>query len=301
MDAGRLERTGAGLAGAAGQCAVAPRGAPPRADAAARRRLANRGRLRRHGASRPHARRRNIRLLSQRAHCIGKEAGAGAFRARRRHRSDQQRGKRSLHRLRRSSGNRRRSDCTPRDPQDLARGRVEFAAMRRTLILALALFAPSLFAKGTTVKFDSLAGKGSGYLVEPAGKGKHPGLIVIQEWWGLNDWIKDQAERYAGEGFVVIAPDLYRGKVATTADEAHELMRGLPQDRAIADLKAAFGVLAKRSDVDKKRIGVIGWCMGGGYALDFTLAEPKIAATVINYGHLMADPASVAKIHAPIL
>jgi len=173
--------------------------------------------------------------------------------------------------------------------------------MRRTLILALALFAPSLFAKGTTVTFDSLAGKGSGYLVEPAGKGKHPGLIVIQEWWGLNDWVKDQAERYAGEGFVAIAPDLYRGKVASSPDEAHELMRGLPQDRAIADMKAAFEYLAKRSDVDAKRIGVIGWCMGGGYALDFTLAEPRVAATVINYGHLMADPASIAKIHAPIL
>ena len=173
--------------------------------------------------------------------------------------------------------------------------------MRRTLILALALFAPSLFAKGITVTFDSLAGKGSGYLVEPAGKGRHPGLIVIQEWWGVNDWVKDQAERYAGKGFVAIAPDLYRGKTATTADEAHELMRGLPQDRAIADMKAAFEYLAKRPDVDPMRIGIIGWCMGGGYALDFTLAEPKIAATVINYGHLMADPASIAKIHAPIL
>jgi len=174
--------------------------------------------------------------------------------------------------------------------------------MRRILlILALALVAPSLFAKGTTVTFDSLAGKGSGYLVQPAGKGKHPALIVIQEWWGLKDWIKDQAERYAGEGYVALAPDLYRGKTATTADEAHELMRGLPQDRAIADLKAAFQLLAKRKDVDAKHIGVIGWCMGGGYALDFTLAEPKIAATVINYGHLMADPASIAKIHAPIL
>jgi carboxymethylenebutenolidase len=173
--------------------------------------------------------------------------------------------------------------------------------MRRALILALALIAPSVFAKGTTVTFDSLAGKGSGYLVEPAGKGKHPGLIVIQEWWGLNDWVQDQAERYAKDGYVAIAPDLYRGKVATTADEAHELMRGLPQDRAIADMKAAFEYLAKRSDVDPKRIGVIGWCMGGGYALDFTLAEPRVAATVINYGHLMADPASIAKIHAPIL
>jgi carboxymethylenebutenolidase len=175
--------------------------------------------------------------------------------------------------------------------------------IRRLTLLAivLALVCPTLFAKGTTVSFDSLAGKGSGYLVEPATKGTHPALIVIQEWWGLNDWIRQQADRYAKEGYVVIAPDLYRGKIAATPEEAHELMRGLPQDRAMADLKAAFAYLASRKNVDAKRIGVIGWCMGGGYALDLTLAEPKIAASVINYGHLMADPATVAKIHSPIL
>jgi carboxymethylenebutenolidase len=174
--------------------------------------------------------------------------------------------------------------------------------MRRTLLaIALALFSSTLFAKATTVTFDSLAGKGSGYLVDPGTKGKHPGLIVIQEWWGLNDWVRDQAERYAKEGYVALAPDLYRGKIATTPDEAHELMRGMPQDRAVADLKAAFRYLADRKDVDASRIGVIGWCMGGGLALDLTLAEPKIAATVINYGHLVADPATIAKIHSPIL
>lgn len=175
--------------------------------------------------------------------------------------------------------------------------------MRRTLTLAaaIALLASSLFAKDTTVAFPSLAGNGSGYLAEPGTKGKHPGLIVIQEWWGLNDWIRAQADRYAKAGYVALAPDLYRGKVATTPEEAHELMRGVPQDRAMADLKAAFDFLASRKDVDPKRIGVIGWCMGGGYALDLTLAEPRVAATVINYGHLMADPATVAKIHSPIL
>jgi carboxymethylenebutenolidase len=174
--------------------------------------------------------------------------------------------------------------------------------MRRTLLaIALALFSSTLFAKATTVTFDSLAGKGSGYLVDPGTKGKHPGLIVIQEWWGLNDWVRDQAERYAKEGYVALAPDLYRGKLATTPDEAHELMRGMPQDRAMADLKAAFRYLAERKDVDASRIGVIGWCMGGGLALDLTLAEPKIAATVINYGHLVSDPATIAKIHSPIL
>jgi len=167
--------------------------------------------------------------------------------------------------------------------------------------IILALFSSALFAADTTVTFPSLAGNGTAYVAEPASGGKHPGLIVIQEWWGLNEWIRNQADRYAKEGYVVVAPDLYRGKIATTAEDAHELMRGLPQDRAMADLKAAFDFLASRKNVDPKRIGVIGWCMGGGFALDLTLAEPKIAATVINYGHLMADPATVAKIHSPLL
>jgi len=175
--------------------------------------------------------------------------------------------------------------------------------MRRivTAVLGLALIATAAFAKGTTVSFDSLAGKGGGYLAEPATRGKHPGLIVIQEWWGLNDWIRDQADLYAKQGYVALAPDLYRGKIAATPEEAHELMRGVPQDRAMADLKAAFQYLADRKDVDAKHIGVIGWCMGGGYALDLTLAEPRVAATVMNYGHLVSDPASIAKIHAPLL
>jgi carboxymethylenebutenolidase len=166
-------------------------------------------------------------------------------------------------------------------------------------LISLAAF--NAFAKGTMVSFKSTPGKASAYLAVPEGKGKHPGLIVIQEWWGLDDWIKEQADRYAKEGFVAIAPDLYRGKSTSDPAVAHELSRGLPQDRAMADLKAAFRYLAGRKDVDPKHIGVIGWCMGGGIALDFTLAEPRIAATVINYGHLVTDPNTIVKIHAPIL
>src|SRR6266540_1277856 len=95
--------------------------------------------------------------------------------------------------------------------------------LRRLSLVAIsiAFIAPSVFAHGTMVSFDSTPGKASGYFVEPEAKGKHPGLIVIQEWWGLNDWIRDQAERYAKEGYVALAPDLYRGKIATTPNEAH--------------------------------------------------------------------------------
>ena len=154
---------------------------------------------------------------------------------------------------------------------------------------------------GSMVTFTSSPGDGSGYLALPSGAGKHPALIVIQEWWGLNDWVKEQADRFASQGYVAIAPDLYRGKVATDPSMAHELMRGMPQDRAMADLRGAFNYLAGRKDVDTKRIGVIGWCMGGGYAIDFAIAEPRLAAAVMNYGHTITDSATIAKLHAPLL
>jgi carboxymethylenebutenolidase len=117
----------------------------------------------------------------------------------------------------------------------------------------------------------------------------------------LNDWIKQDADRFASQGYVALAVDLYRGKVATSGDEAHELMRGLPEDRGLADIQAGFDALAKRDDVDPARIGVIGWCMGGGYSLDFALKEPRVKAAVVNYGHLYGDPSKGLAIHAALL
>src|ERR1039457_142232 len=77
-------------------------------------------------------------------------------------------------------------------------------------------------------------------LYTPPGKGPFPALVVIHEWWGLNDWVKDQASKLADEGYITLAVDLYRGKVATTPDMAHEIMRGVPEDRAKRDLHAAL-------------------------------------------------------------
>jgi len=138
-------------------------------------------------------------------------------------------------------------------------------------------------------------------LYTPEGKGPFPGIIVIHEWWGLNDWVKEQASKLADQGYAALAIDLYRGKVATTPDEAHEIMRGVPQDRADRDLDAAFHYLQSQSNVKKNRIGAIGWCMGGGYALDLALKEPELGADVINYGHLATDPEALKKINASIL
>ncbi|MGA8500603.1 MAG: dienelactone hydrolase family protein [Candidatus Sulfotelmatobacter sp.] len=138
-------------------------------------------------------------------------------------------------------------------------------------------------------------------LYTPAGKGPFPAIIVIHEYWGLNDWVKDQASKLADQGYVTLAIDLYRGKVATTPDMAHEIMRGVPEDRAKRDLHAAFEFLQSQPNVRKDRIGSIGWCMGGGYSLDVALQEPSLAADVINYGHLATDPDAIRKINAPIL
>ena len=145
-----------------------------------------------------------------------------------------------------------------------------------------------------------------GIVYAPDGKGPFPGIIVIHEWWGLNDWVKEQASKLADQGYVALAIDLYRGKVATTPNEAHEFMGGVPESRARRDLEAAFHYLQSQTNVKKDRIGAIGWCMGGGYSLGVALEEPKLAADVINYGvfdyaHLATDTDSLKRINAPIL
>jgi carboxymethylenebutenolidase len=176
--------------------------------------------------------------------------------------------------------------------------------MKKALFLfVVAAFATPMLAAEvkTTVSYKSGDETVQAVLFTPSGKGPFPALIVVHEWWGLNDWVKDQSSKLADQGYVALAIDLYRGKVATTSDEAHQIMRGVPEDRAKRDLHAAFDYLASQSNVKKDRIGAIGWCMGGGYALDVALQEPTLAATVINYGHLATDPEALKKINAPIL
>lgn len=155
--------------------------------------------------------------------------------------------------------------------------------------------------KGKMVSYPSGSETVSAYLSAPEGSQKKPGLVVIQEWWGLNDFIRGKSDEFAGKGYVALAVDLYRGKVATDPDTAHQLMRGLPEDRAIRDLKAAFDYLRSRDDVDATRIGSIGWCMGGGYSLALALAEPKLAGTVMNYGRLVTDDAAIKGLAVPLL
>ena len=167
--------------------------------------------------------------------------------------------------------------------------------------LAFSLNVQADTPKTETVSFKSGSETASGFLALPQGSGKHPAVIVIHEWWGLNDWVKEQAQKFASQGYVALAVDLYRGKTAANADEAHILMRGLPDDRGLRDLQSAFAYLASRPDVDASKIGAIGWCMGGGWSIKLAVDQPKLAAVVVNYGALPTDPASIAKINAPVL
>lgn len=175
--------------------------------------------------------------------------------------------------------------------------------MKKILLLILiSLCAISSFAAtGKPVSYKSGDETVQGILYAPEGKGPFPALVVIHEWWGLNDWVKEQGSMLADQGYAALAIDLYRGKVATTPDEAHEIMRGVPEDRAARDLHAAVEFLKSQSIVKKDRIGSIGWCMGGGYSLNVALQEPTLAAAVINYGHLAADATSLKKINAAVL
>jgi len=174
--------------------------------------------------------------------------------------------------------------------------------MKSAFLAFVILLATSVFAaRPEDVSYKSGDETVKGVLYTPQGKGPFPGILVIHEWWGLNDWVKEQAAKLSDQGYVTLALDLYRGKVATTPDEAHEIMRGVPEDRAKRDLHAAFDFLKSQPNVKKDRIGSIGWCMGGGYSLDVALEEPALKADVINYGRLVTDPSSVDKISASIL
>ncbi|MGH9607788.1 MAG: dienelactone hydrolase family protein [Terracidiphilus sp.] len=176
--------------------------------------------------------------------------------------------------------------------------------LRPAVFCAIAAFAAAFAVSASAqqaVTFPSGSSTGQGLLYLPTGAGPHPALIVIHEWWGLNDWIKQEAAGYASKGYVALAVDLYHGKVATDAETAHELSRGLPQDQGVRDLTSALAYLAKRPSVDPSRIGAVGWCMGGGFALQLAIAAPTLKAVAINYGALATDSASLAKIHAAVL
>jgi carboxymethylenebutenolidase len=151
------------------------------------------------------------------------------------------------------------------------------------------------------VAFDSGSEQVVGYLARPKGQGPFPALVVIHEWWGLNEQIRGMADQLAREGYLSLAVDLYRGKQTGDPDQAHELMRGLPEDRALRDLSAALAYLKASPEVQPDRIGSIGWCMGGSYSLKLAMAEPALSACAVYYGALPTEPGSLSTIGAPVI
>jgi len=141
-----------------------------------------------------------------------------------------------------------------------------------------------------------------GFLARPKKDGIYPGIIMIHEFWGLNDNIKEMAKQLAAEGYVVLAVDLYDGKVGADSNESRALatkVRNNPSE-AIKNLKGAVESLKKQSNVDRDKIASIGWCFGGQWSLQLALNE-KMAATIIYYGSLETNTTKLSVIKWPVL
>ncbi|HEV2150278.1 MAG TPA: dienelactone hydrolase family protein [Longimicrobiaceae bacterium] len=141
-----------------------------------------------------------------------------------------------------------------------------------------------------------------GYLARPAGaRGALPGIVVVHEWWGLNDNVRAMARRLAGEGYAALAVDMYGGEVADAPDEARALMLEVMEDRqsGARNLRAAAEYLKGRG---ARRLGVVGWCFGGGWAIQSALFMPELVdAAVVYYGQPVTDRAELARLDAPLL
>lgn len=151
-----------------------------------------------------------------------------------------------------------------------------------------------------TVEFEAGGKAARGYLVGAGDEGKRPGLIVIHEWWGINDHIRDIANRFAAEGYTVLAPDLYDGTVTRDPEEAGRLMQALDRQRALAILDGAVDYLKKEESVDAERIAATGFCMGGSYALLLATHNGDIKAVAPFYGDIPGEE-ELKNLTAPLL
>lgn len=185
------------------------------------------------------------------------------------------------------------------------------------VIAALAIFliaAAGLGSRDNRPNSEMLAGEGGlevtsgelsyfggakGFLARPSEGGDYPGVVMVHEWWGLNGNVRDMARQLASEGYVVLAVDLYEGKVAGTPDEARALVTSLDKERATENMRAAVSYL--RDEQGATRMASLGWCFGGGQSLQLALSGEELDATVIYYGTLVTDEAQLASIGWPVL
>ena len=135
---------------------------------------------------------------------------------------------------------------------------------------------------GQEIEFPANGRTASGYLAVPD-QGTGPGLIVIQEWWGLVDHIKHVCDRFAAEGYVALAPDLYHGQATRSPDEAGKLFMALNIAKAGEDIKGAVRALGQRPEVKSAKVAVLGFCMGGQLALYFAMEHPELTAAAVDF------------------
>jgi carboxymethylenebutenolidase len=152
---------------------------------------------------------------------------------------------------------------------------------------------------GEKVSFKSNGATASGYLARPAKPG--PGVIVIQEWWGLVPHIEKLADRFAAEGFLALAPDLYHGKSTKSPDEAGKLMMSMRIDEAARDIAGAASYLRSQPDAKGAKVGTVGFCMGGALSLYAACSNSDVGAAVVFYGgHPNVKP-DLKSLKAPVL
>jgi carboxymethylenebutenolidase len=150
------------------------------------------------------------------------------------------------------------------------------------------------------VEFQSNGGTAPGYLAAPS-SGGGPGVVVLQEWWGLEDHIRDVCDRLASEGFYALAPDLYRGETTTEPGEAEQKMMAMSMDQAERDMRGAVGHLAAQDGVTGDGIGSLGFCLGGGLAVWAATVNPKVSAAVSYYYVMPHGKPDFSKIQGPVL
>jgi len=153
------------------------------------------------------------------------------------------------------------------------------------------------------VEFPSAAPRGAtnGYLAIPKGTGKYPGVLVIQEIWGLVENIKDISRRLAREGYVALAVDLYDGKTVANLEDGRGIREKISEDMMLKDINAGFEYLKRLPNVKQDRIGSVGYCMGGGLSLKLACVNKELAAAVVFYGRNPSPIDLVKNIDCPIL
>ena len=155
---------------------------------------------------------------------------------------------------------------------------------------------------GETVEFPSNGHTVQGYLAIPqSGSGEGPGVVVIQEWWGLVPHIKDVCERLASEGFVALAPDLYHGHSASEPGEAQKLMMSMKMDEAARDMGGAVQYLIDHDATEGETVGSVGFCLGGGLSLYLATLRPEVDACVVYYGVLPGVQPDLSQVRGAVL